>query len=112
MDSWHYTALEIEDIVSDVKLEGLTHFVADVLGSFDTVDRGILDCALDRMVLLACFRNVYFVFHQQVRLRFWLPLTWSCLDTGMDQSRCPLSMVFAVALKVSADDLKGFLRCR
>ena len=34
-------------------------FVADVVKSFDTVDRDILDCALGRLGLPAWFRGVY-----------------------------------------------------
>ena len=36
-------------------------FVADVVKSFDTVDRDILDCALGRLCLPAWFRRVYFL---------------------------------------------------
>ena len=61
--------------------------VADVIKSFDTVDRSILDCALG---------------HSQVRLRFKLAAglgePW-CRDGGIHQ-RCPLSVVFIVALYV------------
>ena len=46
--------------------------VADVIKSFDTVDRSILDCALGRLGLPDWFRKVYFSFHSQVRLRFKL----------------------------------------
>ena len=46
--------------------------VADVIKSFDTVDRSILDCALGRIGLPDWFRKVYFSFHGQVRLRFKL----------------------------------------
>ena len=47
-------------------------FVADVVKSFDTVDRDILDCALGRLGLPAWFRRVYLSFHREVRLRFKL----------------------------------------
>ena len=47
-------------------------FVADVIKSFDTVDRGILDCALGRLGLPDWFRKVYFSYHANVRLRFKL----------------------------------------
>ncbi len=75
-------------------------FVADVVKSFDTVDRDILDCALGRLGLPAWFRRVYFSFHRDVRLRFKLAaglgVAWKrdgCIPQG-----CPLSMVFIVAL--------------
>ena len=77
--------------------------VADVIKSFDTVDRSILDCALGRLGLLDWFRKVYVSFHSQVRrLRFKLAAglgePW-CRDGGIHQG-CPLSMVFIVALYV------------
>ena len=71
-------------------------FVADVIKSCDTVDRGILDCALDKLGLLGWFRTVYFAYHALVRLRFKLSAslgeawTW---DGGIPQG-CPLSMMF------------------
>ena len=76
--------------------------VADVIRSFDTVDRSILDCALGRLGLLAWFRRVYFSNHSQLRLRFKLAAglgePW-CRGGGIPQG-CPLSMVFTVALYV------------
>ena len=76
--------------------------VADVIKSFDTVDRSILDCAFGRLGLPAWFRKVYFSFHSQVRLRFKLATglgeSW-CRDGGIPRG-CPLSMVFIVALYV------------
>ena len=72
----------------------------DVVKSFDTVDRDILDCALGRLGLPAWFRRVYFSFHREVRLRFKLAaglgVAWT-RDGGIPQG-CPLSMVFIVAL--------------
>ena len=76
--------------------------VADVIKSFDTVDRSILDCTLGRLGLPDWFRKVYFSFHSQIRLRFKLATglgePW-CRDGGIPQG-CPLSMVFIVALYV------------
>ena len=76
--------------------------VADVIKSFDTVDRSILDCALGRLGLPDWFRRASFSFHGQVRLRFKLAggpgEPWS-RDGGIPQG-CPLSMVFIVALCV------------
>ena len=46
--------------------------MADVIKSFDTVDRGILDCALGRFGLPGWLRKVYFAYHTRVRLRFTL----------------------------------------
>ena len=77
--------------------------VADVIKSFDTVDRSILDCALGRLGLPDWFRKVYFSFHNQVRLRFKLAAglgePW-CRDGDISQG-CPRSMVFIVALYVA-----------
>ena len=47
-------------------------FVADVVKSFDTVDRDILDFVLGRRGLPGWFRMVYFSYHGSVRLRFKL----------------------------------------
>ena len=73
--------------------------VADVIKSFDTVDRSILDCALGRLGLPDWFRKVFFSFHSQVRLRLKLAAglgePW-CRDGGIPQG-CPLSMIFIVA---------------
>ena len=76
--------------------------VADVIKSFDTVDRSILDCTLGRLGLLGWFRKAYFAYHSQVCLRFKLAAglgeSW-CRDGRIPQG-CPLSMVFTVALYV------------
>ena len=84
-------------------VDGHVHlFVADVIKSFDTVDRGVLDCALGRLVLPEWFRRVYFSFHAKVRLRFKLAAglgkAWT-RDGGIPHC-CLLSMVFIVALYV------------
>ena len=100
--AWFSTALDIEDVLSGTGGDQLHVMVADVIKSFDTVDRSILDCTLGRLGLPDWFRKVYFSFHSQVRLRFKLaaglgePL---CRDGGIPQG-CPLSTVFIVALYV------------
>ena len=50
---------------SDVHL-----FVADVIKSFDLVDRGIFDEVLRSLGLPGWFRHAYFEYHSHVRLRF------------------------------------------
>ena len=46
VDAWYATSSDIEEVLSGA-VEGHVHlFVADVIKSFDTADRGILDCAL------------------------------------------------------------------
>ena len=102
VEAWFSTALDIEDVLSGTGGDQLHVMVADVIKSFDTVDRSILDCALGRMELPDWFRKVYFSFHGQVRLRCKLAAglgePW-CRDGGISQG-CPLSMIFTVALYV------------
>ena len=69
VDAWFTTALEIEECLSGGVDSDVHLFVADVVKSFDTVDRSILDCTLGRLGLPDWFRKVYFSFHSQVRLR-------------------------------------------
>ena len=82
-------------VESDVHL-----FVADIIKSFDTVDRGILDRVLRSLGLPGWFRQAYFEFHTHVRLRFDLAVglgqPWT-RDGGIPQG-CSLSMMFIVAL--------------
>ena len=96
-------SLDIEEVLSRTGGDQFHVMVADVIKSFDTVDRSILDCALGRLGLPGWFRRAYFSFHSQVRLRFKLASglgePW-CRDGGIPQG-CPLSMVFIVALYVS-----------
>ena len=54
-------------------------FVSDVVKSFDTVVRGLLDYVLCRVGLPGWFRHAYFQYHAHLRLRFKL----SC---GLGQS--------------------------
>ena len=102
VEAWFSTALDVEDVLSGTGGDQLHVMVADVIKSFDTVDRSILDCALGRLGLPDWFRKVYFSFHSQVRLRFKLAAglgePW-CRDGGIPQG-CPLSMIFIVALYV------------
>ena len=102
VDAWYATSLDIEEVLSGA-VEGHVHlFVADVIKSFDTVDRGFLDCALGRLGLPDWFRSVYLSYYAKVRLRFKLATglgeAWT-RDGGIPQA-CPLSMVFLVALYV------------
>ena len=72
VEAWFSTALDIEEVLSETGGDQLHVMVADVIKSFDTVDRSILDCALGRLGFPDWFRKVYFSFHSQVRLRFML----------------------------------------
>ena len=100
VDAWYATSLDIEEVLSHTRHSDFHIFVADVVKSFDTVDRNILDCALWELGLPAWFRSVYFSLHKDVRLRFKLAaglgVAWR-RDGGIPQG-CPLSMVFIVAL--------------
>ena len=100
VDAWYTTALDIEECLIG-GLEAHVHLlVADVVKSFDTVDRGILDRVLSSLGLPAWFRHVYFEYHAHARLRFKLAAglgePWT-KDGGIPQG-CPLSMMFIVAL--------------
>ena len=94
--------MDIEEVLSGRGGNQLHAMVADVIKSFDTVDRSILDCALGRLGLLDWFRKAYFSFHSQVRLRFKLAagLGEPWYRDGSVPHGCPLSMVFIVALCV------------
>ena len=100
VDAWYATSIDIEEVLSHARHSDFHIFVADVVKSFDTVDRDILDGALGRLGLPAWFRRVYFSFHRDVRLRFKLAagpgVAWK-RDGGIPQG-CPLSMIFIVAL--------------
>ena len=100
VQAWFTTALDIEEVLSGI-VEGDVHiFVADVIKSFDTVDRGILDRVLSSLGLPGWFRHTYFELHSLVRLRFKLAAglgqPWTG-DVRIPQG-CPLSMMFIVAL--------------
>ena len=98
--AWYATSVDIEEVHSHTRHNDFHIFNADVVKSFDTVDRDILDCALGRLGLPAFFRRVCFSFHREVRLRFKLAAglgaAWT-RDGGILQG-CPLRMVFIVAL--------------
>ena len=72
VEAWYATSLDIERFLLALPTLMFTFFVADVIKSFDTVDRGILDCVLSSLGLPAWFRHVYFEYHLHVRLRFKL----------------------------------------
>ena len=100
VQAWFTTALDIEEVLSGI-VEGDVHIlVADVIKSFDTVDRGILDRVLSSLGLPGWNRHTYFEFHSLVRLRFKLAAglgqPWT-RDGGIPLG-CPLSMMFIVAL--------------
>ena len=100
VEAWYTSALDIEEVLSGAVDSHVHLFVADVIKSFDTVDRWILDRFLSSLSLPGWFRHAYFDYHAHVRLRFKLTCglgePWT-RDGGMPQG-CPLSMMFIVAL--------------
>ena len=93
VEAWFSTALVIEEVLSAVGGDQLHIMVADVIKSFDTVDRSILDCSLGRLGHPAWFRKVYFSFHDHVRLRFKLA-------AGLGESWCRDGVFLRVVLSV------------
>ena len=61
VEAWFSTALDIEEVVSGAGSDQLHVVVADVIKSFDTVDRSILDCTLGRLGLPDWFRRHTFL---------------------------------------------------
>ena len=55
VEAWFSTALDIEEVLSGTGGDQLHVMVADVIKSFYTVDRSILDCALVGLVCLVGF---------------------------------------------------------
>ena len=100
MEAWYTTALDIEEVLAGAVDTHVHVIVADVVKSFDTVDREILDRVLSSLGLPAWFRHAFFEYHAHVRLR-------SKLAAGLGEPRtrdgsipqgCLLSLVFTVAL--------------
>ena len=100
VEAWYTSALDIEEVLSGASDSHLLLFVADVVKSFDTVDRGILDRVLGSLGLPGWFRHAYFEHHAHVRLRFKLAsgLGEPWTRDGSIPQGCPLSMMFIVAL--------------
>ena len=78
VEAWFSTALDIEEVLSGACDDQLHVLVADVIKSFDTVYRSILDCALGRLGLPQWFRKIYLAYHSQVRL-------WTKLAAGLGE---------------------------
>ena len=90
VQTWKTTALDIEESLSGIVDSDVHLFVADVVESFDTVERGVFYCVLSRLRLPGWFRRVYFEHHAHVSFRFklvcglgepWTP------DRGIPQGR-------------------------
>ena len=99
LEAWFSTALDIEEVLSGTGGDQLHVMVADVIKSFDTVDRSTLDCALGRLGSLPDFgRSIFLLmirFVLRPKLAAGLGEPW-CRDCGIPQG-CPLSMIFIVA---------------
>ena len=100
VEAWYTSSLDIEEVLAGATDSHVHLFVADVVKSFDTVDRTILDRVLSSLGLSGWFRHAYFECHAHVRMRFKLAsglgAPWT-RDGGIPQG-CPLSMMFIVAL--------------
>ena len=60
VEAWNTTALDTEEFLLGAVD---SDFLADVIKSFDTVDRGVLDWVLSSLSLPDRFRHVYFEYH-------------------------------------------------
>ena len=60
VEAWYTSSLDIEEVLSGAAHSHVHLFVADVVKSFDTVDRVILDCVLSRLGLPGWFRQCLF----------------------------------------------------
>ena len=98
VEAWYSTAIDIEESLAGVLGSDVHIFVADVIKSFDTVDRGILDYILSRLGLPGWFRQAYFEYHAKVRL--WLKLSCGLGEswTRMEASRRDVRLVWFSSL--------------
>ena len=95
VDAWYSPTIDIEEVLSNTR-QGVFHiFVADVVKSFDTADRDILDCASGRHGLPAWFRGVYFSFHIRFKPASRLGVAWT-RDGGIPQG---CSLVYCCSLR-------------
>ena len=79
MGRWRRGTLDIEEVLTGAADSDVDLFVADVIKSFDTLDRGVLDRVLSGLGWPAWFRHAYLEYHAHVGLRFKLA-------AGMGQS--------------------------
>ena len=100
VEAWYTSSLDIEEVLAGAANSHVHLFVADVVKSFDTVDRTILDRVLSSLGLPGWFRHAYFEYHAHVRMRFKLAsglgAPWT-RDGGIPQGSF-LSIMFIVAL--------------
>ena len=107
VEAWFSTALDLEEVLSGTGGDQLHVVVADVIKSFDTVDRSILDCALGRLGLPDWFRRAYFSYHSQVRLGFkfaaGLGEPW-CRDVVCNKG-CPRVVILRLCLMLNRSSM-------
>ena len=72
VEAWYTSALDIEEVLSGASDSHLHLFVADVIKSFDTVDRGILDRVLSSLGLPGWFRHMPRTELVRISLHSWL----------------------------------------
>ena len=94
MVAWYTTSIDIEQILSNTRHDGVHIFDADVVKSFDTVDRDILDCAC----LPAWFRSGFTcLFTGKFGYGLSLLLVWEWLGHRMGASpKIPHSVWFSL----------------
>ena len=85
VEAWKTSALDIEEVLTGAADSDIHLFVADVIKSFDTFDRRILDRVLSSLGLPGWFRHTYFEYHAHVRLRIKLA---SGLGEPWTRDRC------------------------
>ena len=78
VEAWKTSALDIEEVLTGATDSDIHLFVADVIKSFDTVDRRILDRVLSGLGLPGWFRHVYFL---SITLMLGCGLCW---QLGLD----------------------------
>ena len=79
VEAWYTSALDIEEVLVGAADSHVHIFVADVIKSFDTIDRSISDRVLCSLGLLGWFRHAYFEYHARV----WLALASPGLVMGV-----------------------------
>ena len=90
VEAWYTSALDIEDVLTGATDSHIHLFVADVIKSFDTVDRGILDRVWCSLGLPAWFRNAFFL----------VPLSCSFAVLSLPQALVSLGLVMVGSLRV------------
>ena len=91
VEAWFSTALDIEEVLSGTGGDQLHVMVADVIKSFDAVDRSILDCVLGRLCCLT--GSVRFIFLSTVMFVFGLSLQLVLVSHGVEMVVFPKAVV-------------------